>query len=261
MKELVEANQLEALLEVYDSISVQTKANGELYMEYYLTKEFSYENSGTWSMFVTDDVGYIYDGDMYKRLVRIDRNGLVGYADYRADRYGDAVIFQESTLEKIKSVTEAEERITVESAMDEKTLGKLPGGENLKSYKVEYVVDAADLRLMTATATAVGQDNKTPVVFDMACAYDQEIPEAVQAYLAYINQTEDLRSVTLVFQVGTENEKAERLLVPKGMPVSITLAEGTADNYSFYTDAACTQRHTDTGDYTSDITVYVKWNP
>ena len=259
MKELVEANQTETLLEAYDSVSVQTKANGEMYIEYYLTEEFSYEKIGNWSMFLTDETGYVYEDDMYKQIVRIDRNGLVSHEGYRVDQYGNVVISQDSVLEKIESVVEAEEHITVVSSMDEKTLFKVVGDENLKSYDVEYIMDAADYRLMNATAKFGYGDGS--VVFDLECSYNQEMPEEIQAYLAYKNQAEDLRSVTLVFQAGTPDENVEYLQVPKGMPVSIVLTEGTDENYSFYSDAACTQRHVDTGDYTSDVTVYVKWNP
>ena len=260
MNELVEANQTDTLLETYDSVSVQVKANGEMYTEYYLTEEFSYEKIGNWAMWLTDETGYVYEDGMYKQIVRIDRNGLVSHEGYRVDQYGDVVISQDSVLEKIESVAETEEHITVVSSMARKTLYKVVGDENIKSYDVEYIMDAADYRLMSATAK-FGYDDGSVVVFDMECSYNQEMPEEIQAYLAYKNQTEDLRSVTLVFQAGTPDEKVEYLQVPKGMPVSIVLTEGTGENYSFYSDAACTQRHVDTGDYTSDVTVYVKWNP
>lgn len=259
MKKLVEANRSETLLEKYDSVYIQTKANGEEYVEYYHTEEFSYEKSVAWSRYLTDEIAYLYENGQYKRLVQIDRNGLVGYADYRADEYGDLVLSEDSLKEKIQSVTENQDRITVACSMDAKAFGELVGMDGMTSFDSEYVVAADDYRVLTGKAT-ITYEGGDPVVFDVDCTYNAEMPEGLQQILACVNQTEDLRTVTFVFQVGTEKEKVEILQVPKGVPVTISLAEGSAENYSFYRDEACTELHTDTGEYDADVTIYIQWN-
>ena len=98
MKQLIEANQTETLLETYDIISVRNTINGELYSFHYLTDTYSYENHGTWSMYVSDDTGYRYDNGMNGKIVCLTRDGLVDYADYRAGQYEDVVMSQESLV-------------------------------------------------------------------------------------------------------------------------------------------------------------------
>ena len=259
MKQLLEANRSETLLGNYDSVYIQVELNGEEYVEYYHTEEFSYEKSAAWSRYLTDEIAYLYENGQYKRWIQIDRNGLVGYADYRVEEYGDLVLSEDSLKEKIQSVTENQDHITVACSMDAKIFGKLVGSDAMTSFDSEYVVAADDYRVLTGKAT-ITYEGGDPVVFDVDCTYNAEMPEGLQQILACVNQTEDLRTVTLVFQAGTEKENVEILQVPKGAPVTIGLAEGSAENYSFYRDEACTELHTDTGEYDADVTIYIQWN-
>ena len=67
-----------------------------------------------------------------------------------------------------------------------------------------------------------------------------------------------LRTITLVFHVGTEKEKVETVEVPKGLALWLVLPEDVTESFSVYADAACTVPHESNGDYTSDVTVYIK---
>ena len=256
MRKLIDANQSKTLLETHDSIYVQNKMDGEVYTEYYLTDTYSYENHGTWSMYVTNDTGYRYDNGMYGKIVCLTRDGLVDYADYRAGQYEDVVMSQESLVEKIQSVAETDNQITLTSFMNEKNLEKVVGVESMHSYEATYVIDAETYGIMTIDAT-VTQDDGTTTDALMECSYNGEMPEGIKVFLEYENQTENLRTVTLVFHVGTDKEKAECIQVPKGL--SLWLIPGdAAEGFSVYADAACTVPHESNGDYTSDITVYIK---
>lgn len=46
--------------------------------------------------------------------------------------------------------------------------------------------------------------------------------------------------------------------VPRGLSFWLVLPEDAKEGFSVYADAACTVPHESNGDYTSDVTVYIK---
>ena len=88
-----------------------------------------------------------------------------------------------------------------------------------------------------------------------------EIPEGMKTFMEYDQQTEDMRTITVVSNPGTENEKTQSVQVPKGLSGGLTPAAEYADRtFTIYTDAACTQTFEEAPDVNSDITVYIKWD-
>lgn len=257
MRKLVEANQPESLLKTYDSISIHGTMGGEFFADYYLTNTCSYEKHEDWAMYLTDDTGYACRNGVYERLVFLTPDGLADYADYRADQYKYVILSQDSLREKIQSITEAEDQITVASGMDRKNLKKVVGQEGLRSYESSYVMDAKTYALITATGIFAFDDG-TIVDFATECAYNTEMPEEINPFLEYASQTEDLRTVTMVFHAGTEKEKAEYIQAPRGLAIGLGLPVNSRESFSVYADAACTVPYQSNGDYTSDITIYIK---
>ncbi len=49
-----------------------------------------------------------------------------------------------------------------------------------------------------------------------------EIPEGMKPFLEYAQETENMRTVTIVSNPGTESEKIESVQVPKGLRVSLS---------------------------------------
>jgi hypothetical protein len=76
----------------------------------------------------------------------------------------------------------------------------------------------------------------------------------------YAQQTEDMRTVTIVFNPGAANEKTEGVQVPKGLQVEFYADSSDENPYTLYADAACTQVMELDTDVNSDLTVYIKWN-
>ena len=257
MKKLIEANQTDALLENYDSIHIRNVMDGEKGAEYYLTDTCSYEKGENWAMYVTDDTGYGYQNGVYARIVCLTRDGLVDYADYRKSKYADVILSKESLQEKIQSVAEEENRITLKSAMNQKNLEKIIGYESLHSLENTYVLDAKTYGVMTIDAI-VTLDDGTAYDARMECSYNAEAPEEVEHLRAFENQTEDLRTVTMVFHAGTKKEKVEQVQAPKGFSIWMVLPDDATESFSIYADAACTEPYQSNGDYTSDVTVYIK---
>ena len=257
MKKLIEANQTDVLLESYDSIYIRNVMDGEMYAEYYLTDACSYEKRENWAMCVTDDTGYGYQDGVYARIVCLTRDGLVDYADYRAGKYADTVLSKKSLQEKIQSVAETEDQITVKSVMKEKSLEKIIGNESLRSLENTYVLDAKTYGVMTIDAIVTLDDGRAYDVL-MEGSYNAQAPEEIEDLLAFENQTEDLRTVTMVFHAGTQKEKVEQVQAPKGLSIWMVLPDDSTEIFSIYADAACTEPYQSNGDYTSDVTVYIK---
>jgi hypothetical protein len=90
---------------------------------------------------------------------------------------------------------------------------------------------------------------------------DAEAPEGAKPFFAYEQETENLRTITIVSNPGTENEKTEIIKTPKGLIVSFTPDIWTTDKlFAVYSDAACTQPVLGKADPNSDVTVYIKWD-
>lgn len=257
MRKLIDANQPKTLLETYDSIFIRGTMAGESIGDYYLTETYSFEGSESFSMYLTDDTGYACRNGVYERIVFLTRDGLVDYADYRADLYTDVILSQESLMEKIQSITETEEQISLTSVMSRRNLKKLFGQDNLRSLENVYVLDANTYGVITAMGTLIFDDG-TAIDLAMECTYNAEMPEGVQPLLEYAEQTEDLRTVTLVFHAGTKKEKTELIQAPKGLPLTLSLPDDATEGFAVYADEACTVPFQSNGDYTSDVTVYIK---
>ena len=259
MRTIIEANQIDKLLEANDSVSILGTMNGEPYIEYYFTKDCAYEKGTGWAMYITDDAGYICSNGQYGRLVFIAEDGLGSAAEYRAGRHKDVLVSQNSLKEKIQTIEETGDRIVVTSVMDPKTVSEVIEEEGVQSYNAEYVVDAKTYGMITARGILTAEDGTT-VDGIMACSYNVEMPEEAKIQAEYLAQTEDLRTVTLVFHAGTEKEKAETVQAIKGHAISLTQMPESVGSMSLYADAACTEAYASNGDYTSDVTIYVKWN-
>ena len=79
-------------------------------------------------------------------------------------------------------------------------------------------------------------------------------------FLAYERETENLRTVTIVSNPGTENEKTDVIRVAKGVLVGFTPDWEIDKLFGVYTDAACTQPVPEVPDTNADVTVYIKWD-
>ena len=257
MQDLMDANRPEALLEAYDSVTIVCTMNGQSNGAYYLTDDYSYEKQEGWSMYITNDTAFAYRNGAYERLVFLTADGLVSYEDYRSDKYTDVLFSQESSWEKVQSVTETQNQITVTCTMKRNHLKKALGEQGAKSFDSEYLLDERTYALISAKGTLLYGENETLEV-SMDCTYNAEAPEEIKAFQEYANQTEDLRTITLVFHSGTQQEKAEIIQAPKGLSVGLGLPVNATEVFSIYADAACTIPYQSNGDYTSDATIYIK---
>ena len=214
-------------------------------------------SAASMTLYITNDTAFAYRNGAYERLVFLTADGLVSYEDYRSDKYTDVLFSQESSWEKVQSVTETQNQITVTCTMKRNHLKKALGEQGAKSFDSEYLLDERTYALISAKGTLLYGENETLEV-SMDCTYNAEAPEEIKAFQEYANQTEDLRTITLVFHSGTQQEKAEIIQAPKGLSVGLGLPVNATEVFSIYADAACTIPYQSNGDYTSDATIYIK---
>lgn len=138
----------------------------------------------------------------------------------------------------------------------------------LVSYNAEYVLDAKTHELISVK-DVIEYDDGTVYNVGVDFIYDAEIPEGMKAFVEYEQQTEDLRTITIVSNPGTESEKSESVQIPKGLSVALkpdfifeldfSTNPEIEEAFELYSDAACTQLFDLSEDDDSDITIYVKW--
>ena len=125
--------------------------------------------------------------------------------------------------------------------------------------KCEYVLDAKNREIISISTEFTYNDGG--VVTSIAeISYDAEEPEMLGEFLGYVDQTEDLRNVTVVSNHGTDKEERKSIQAPKGLIIGFQYGEDLGCAAEFYTDAACTESYDPYADTNSDLTIYVKWN-
>ncbi len=263
MQEVYDAYQLDTILETHENVHIKHQLDDELYTDMYLTKEFSYEyvcmDAITFATYLTDDSYYVYEDGVYGRIVFIEKDGLFDTASYRMERYASPIVDPLTVKEEIQSVTTKDGRITVSTVMSQEGLKEAQLlDEGLISGSYEYVMDAKTLTPIQSNGV-YSYDDGTDFKYNVICSYDVELPAELQGFLELDRQTEDLRTITYVFHSETGEETTASIQVPKGIPVNLTTIYGITDEFELYADAACTEPFVNSGDYTTDTTIHVKW--
>jgi hypothetical protein len=75
-----------------------------------------------------------------------------------------------------------------------------------------------------------------------------------------VNQTENLRNITVVSNPGTDQEERKSIQAPKGLIIGFEYDDDLESAAEFYTDAVCTKAYDPYADTNSDLTIYVKWS-
>ena len=259
MQKIYDASRNEAMLENHESVLVRDAADGEPYSESYLTKDYFYYKyiAFDWVEFFTDDAYYDwFEGD-YARIFPVTSEGVSDIASYRAENDASILFSPETAYETIESVSEKDGRITVVSFFDQEALENKVE-ENLTSGRFEYVLDAESLDVICYSGDD-SYDNGEVYHMDSEVSYDVEAPEMAKIFLEYVNQTEDLRNVTIVTNPGTEKEISQSFRMPKGMLAVCGTAGSFEATFEMYADAACTESYDPYMNTGSDLTIYVKW--
>jgi hypothetical protein len=192
--------------------------------------------------------------------VFITPDGVGDFASERAERSVSAALSADAEGEIIESVSKKDGRITVKTFLPEDVLAaKQEDFGGLISSKSEFVLDAKNHEIISFTNEFTYDDGSAIQVISEV-TYDAEAPELLKTILAYENQVENLRNVTIISNPGTEKEERKSIQVPKGLIVGLEFDDAVASAVEFYTDAACTESYDPYAGTDSDLTIYVKWN-
>ena len=262
MQEIYDATQTEAMLKNHQSVSIRDKIDGELINERYLTKEYIFgyvpNAESDWAEFVTDNSCYSYLGGAYVRYLPITPDGVSdGFASYRAEHYASVILDAETVDEVITSVSKKDGRFYAKSVLSQKILESM-AEFGVTSGNFEYVLDAKTREILSIEGNYTYNDDST-LQMTSEISYDAEVPEMVKTFLEYANQTENLRTITVVTNPGTDKEVSQSVQVPKDLLVGLRYYEDSEYTFEVYTDAACTEAYDPYADTASDLTIYVKW--
>lgn len=259
MQEVYDANRPAALLANHESVCARFAVDGEDVSLNYVSEEVTYDEAYGWACFMTDEVAYSSEGGTYHRMLPINEEGLVAVADYRAAYDVRLLMDKTTTRETVESVTEQDGRLTVSTRLPAKYFLELTQGqEGVKACRCEYVLDA-DTRALIGGRSVCDFEDGTSFTVTSEMTYDEALPDQARAFLALEEQGAQLRTITLVTNPGTQQEKIQSVRVAKGLSVRLDsgMGEGTMTPYA---DAACTRPYTAPGDHDSDVTVYLKWS-
>ena len=261
MQEIYDANQTEALLENHQSVYIRDEMDGEIWGEKHLTKDYTYDyfpdEEFSFVQFMTDDACYYDDAGDRLLYLFITPDGVGDFASDRAERYASVILGEETLDQIIESVSKKDGRITVTSVLSSKNLEAL-AEDGVTAGKFEYVLDAKTREMISIISDYTYDDGSAfNVITEMT--YDAEVPEMLREFLEYVNQTENLRNVTVVSNPGTGKEESKSIQAPKGLIIGFEYDDDLGYAAEFYTDVACTESYDPYADTDSDITIYVKW--
>lgn len=260
---LYDASNVPALLEKYDSVFVQCTANGEVYQEDYYSKEYCYTvfaGEGSDVSFLSTDRSFFYSReDMYVQAIAIAPDGMADKEKIFAEELQTNYLLPDMLNDTITSVTEKDGHILVMNFPDQEEVDEAKTqGWNIIDGE-EYVLDAKTLDVISVKGGSVS-DSGEKYEGAIYVTYNAEFPEGMKKLVEYAQQTEDMRTVTIVFNPGADNEKTEGVQVPKGLQVEFYTDSSDENPFTLYADAACTQVMELDTDVNSDLTVYIKWN-
>lgn len=266
VQDLYDATNIPALLEKHDSVYVLYTENGEVYKEEYYSKEYCYTffggelyemDSDLASLTTNHSCHYCYD-NTYTQSIVLTPDGMVDMGSIFAE-FSEKTIFSETLLnDTITSITEKDGNIIVTSVSDSEEIEAMKA-EGVTVGEEEYVLDANTRELISVKSVffnEAGEENEGAIYF----TYDVEIPKGMEKLMEYAQQTENMRTITIISNPGTDTEKTESVQVPKGVVAGLEADMSTDKAFTLYTDAACTQIFKEAPDVNSDVTVYIKWD-
>lgn len=266
LQEVYEAGKdYAALLGDHENVYILATSNGAVIREEYLAKDCYYSfydakyvNLGVdFTDYITEHAQYSYFNNAYARVATLAQSGLI---DLKAhlDMIKTGSFISSMMLGGTSAITEKDGSVIVTCIADAKDIAVM--GEGIVSCEESYTL-GAKTREMTAVKTICTYEDGTIEEIITTITRDVEIPEGMKPFLTYEQETENLRTITIVSNPGTENEKTEIIKTPKGLILSFTPDIWTTDKlFAVYSDAACTQPVSGKADPNSDVTVYIKWD-
>lgn len=253
MEEIVSANKNETLVSRYSSFQ-NTLVDETGTLTNYADAEIYYSD---WP---DDDYGELYiNGEQV-----YSHNGDVCFAELCADEgpilfYTDNILYSDSsTSEIIKSCEEKDgylyittelPREDTRDSMEERNYTYTEG----EYLRIEYVLDAETLAQQSCTEIEVKADGTERLLGTNTVEYGLERPEKAQNLYEHVFAEDNLRTVTVIADPDTDDEKTYTKQIPIGDEVSIRVP---GEDKACYADRACTEEF-DSANEDGDWTIYI----
>ena len=255
---------LSVLLGDHENVYLLATSNGTLLWKQYFNSQYFYSYYGAeymdmgfeYSSFVTERSEYYCFDGLNALNVTLAPSGLVDMKEYFALTGTSSFISPEMVDDKSASIIEKDGFIIVSVPANAEALALM--GDDVLSCVETYTLDAKTREMTTVTTVYTYQDG-TVEEGVITIKRDVEALEGVKPFLAYEQETENLRTVTIVSNPGTDNEKTESIQVAKGLQVAFSADYFVEESFALYADAACTQTFEGERDVNTDLTIYVKW--
>ena len=257
---------MNALLGNHENVYFVVKTNGKVVREefwgkdaYYCFYDEEYMDIGMDnSSFVTDHSEYYCMDNEYARNVTLNKDGLMDLKD-AFSVVGEVAFISNKIVDSATATIKEENGVIIATCVtNEEELTEI-GYENMASCVETYTLDAKTREMISIKTVYTHKDGKVEEGI-VTITRDVEIPEGMKEFVKLENETENLRTVTIVSNPGADNEKTETVKVAKGISLDLSPDFLLEQTFTIYADAACTQSMEKISDVDSDITVYIKWN-
>ena len=252
-----------ALLGDHENLFITYEYNGSGIRQDFYSKEYYHTFTSSeyygwgedYETFITKNAEYYYSEGAYSFDIMLALDGIIN-AQKHFDEAGKTPFMEfDATKEENATIVQQDGLLIVTYTNDQEDLAEF--GDNIVSLVETYTLDATALEIISVTVLYTYDDGST-LDGCITIARDVEAPDRVEEFLKFENET-DLRTVTVVSNPGTEDEKTDTVQAPKGLMVDIYSHWDIEETLTLYTDAACTQIFEGDTDFDADITVYTKW--
>jgi hypothetical protein len=250
------------LLGDHESVFVQITSNGTVLREEYLSKQYRYSfqdaefmNFGVdYASLTTDHSEYYYFDTIRARNVTLTPDGMIDMEEYFSESKLNSFI-SSAMLDDTATIIEKDGFIIVSCTAN---LEEIIVDETVISCVEIYTLDAKTREIVSVKTVYTFEDGTVEEGIS-TITRDVDMPEGMKEFLEYDKETENMRTVTIVSNPGTENEKTESIQLPRGLQVSVSPDWEVEELMTLYADKACTQIFEEEWDVNTDLTVYVKW--
>ncbi|MBO5906920.1 MAG: tyrosine-protein phosphatase [Clostridia bacterium] len=254
---------LSALLGEHESVYYEVVSGGKVIEEAYFSKQVTYIYYGPefmnlgydFAYFITESAEYYRLDGIYEQSITLKPSGIIDMTQYLASS-GSTTFLSQTILNDEATVTVKDGLIIVRCIAG---LDEIYVDEDVISCVETYTLDAKSREIVEVKTVYTHKDGTVDEGV-VTITRDVPIPDSADQFLEYANETENMRTVTIVSNPGTESEKTESVQVPKGLQFTLSIDLDVEGGMTLYADAACTETFEQERDVNSDITIYVKWS-
>lgn len=252
IEDVLNANSTKSLLENYNSISVTYEYEDGTEYGYYADSELGYCWDEEFSEVTSGDIQYVLSEGVYYRCFYAGMKTDVSSFEYLAV---DPELFLVEDVVKCKQKGDVITLTTKIFVEEMEELGYEFSEDEAGGYFLtEYYLDANSLDIRKIKERFVYEDGVKALPNTMVVEYNAARPEQADTLLARAKQNSDVRTLTVVLDPNTTEEKSFTATTPKGDAALFYVPE---EYIYVYTDRECTVEYDGTDDWNEDLTLYV----